>query len=188
MGHRSAACASSRSPNPGAVVFADDAGAERVRASRRAIAGRGYGGLGRPKCGEARQGGVGVTARVAGRFRTRRSESRSSPSSGPRRHARWRTTGTSCRRSRSTVDSSRSRHESRLCGGRVTHEVGRSRGWWRPRRRRRSGRRPTPTRDTCQHRSMVPSEHRGSRRARTPPRGRIGNSPSMTSWIDSRTD
>jgi hypothetical protein len=96
-------------------------------------------------------------------------------SSGPRRHARWRTTGTNCRRSGSTVDSSvdssRSRHESRLCGWRVTHEVGRSRGWWRPCLRCRSGRRPTPTRDTCQHRSMVPSEHRGSRRARNPPRG-----------------
>ena len=31
-------------------------------------------------------------------------------------------------------------------------------------------------------------KHRGSRRARSPTRGRIGNSPSMTSWIDSRRD
>ena len=92
-----AACASSRSPNPGAVVFADDAGAERAQSVPTNHRGPW---LWRARAAEVRgerQGGVGVTARVAGRFRTRRMMPRSS-SSG-RRHARWRTTGTSCRRS-----------------------------------------------------------------------------------------
>jgi hypothetical protein len=106
-------------PKSGAVVFADDAGAESAQSVPTNHRGPW---LWRARAAEIRGG---ATRRRRGhrsccrRFRTRRSESRSSRSSGPRRHGRWRTTGTNCRRSRSTVDSSRSRHESRRCGGRV---------------------------------------------------------------------
>jgi hypothetical protein len=89
-----------------------------LRAFRRTIADRGYGALGRRKCAVARQGGVGVTARVAGRF---------GPAAVSRglRHAAahvvmidGRQPALTAVAPRSTVDSSCSRHETRLCGGR----------------------------------------------------------------------
>jgi hypothetical protein len=104
--------------DPGAVVFADDAGAERAQSLPTNHRGPWL------WCARAAEVRGGATGRRRGHrsrcrpFRTRGSESRSSPCSGPRRHDRWRTTGIDCRRSRSTVDSSCSRHETRLCGGR----------------------------------------------------------------------
>jgi hypothetical protein len=176
--------AASTYADPGAVVFADDAGAERAQSAPTDHRGPWL------WCARATEVRGGATGRRRGHrsrcrpFRTRGSESRSSPSSGPRRHGRWRTTGIDCRRSRSTVDSSCSRHEC-LCGGRrgpmmsaITWVVLAALAMliW------------PHLRSTCEHRSMVPSERRGSRRARNRPRGRIGNGPSMTSWIDSPRD